>query len=91
MRAFMKKSNVRVEEQAEEILVHLRGKAKDVVKFGIRNSNIDMHAQPDMIYGLLRKHFSCTRYSAVPLADFYSTLPKDQEDPWLLAENKQSS
>ncbi|KAK0137580.1 Retrovirus-related Pol polyprotein from transposon 412 [Merluccius polli] len=61
MRAFMKKSNVRVEEQAEEILVHLRGKAKDVVKFGIRNSNIDMHAQPDMIYGLLRKHFSCTR------------------------------
>ena len=82
MRAFMKKSNVRVEEQAEEILVHLRGKAKDVVKFGIRNSNINMHAQPDMIYGLLRKHFSCTRYSAVPLADFYSTLPKDQEDPY---------
>ena len=82
MRTFIKKSNVRVEEQAEEILMHLRGKAKDVVKFGIRNSNTDVHAHPDMIYGLLRKHFSCTKYSAVPLADFYSTLPKDQEDPY---------
>lgn len=82
MRTFIKKSNVRVEEQAEEILMHLRGKAKDVVRFGIRNSNIDMHAHPDMIYGLLKKHFSCTKYSAVPLADFYSTLPKDQEDPY---------
>jgi len=35
-----------------------------------------------MIYGLLRKHFSCTKYSTVPLADFYSTLPKDHEDPY---------
>lgn len=82
MRIFIRKSNVRVEEQAEEILVHLRGKAKDIVKFGIRNSNIDVQGQPDMIYGLLRKHFSCTKYSTVPLADFYSTLPKDQEDPY---------
>ena len=82
MRTFIKKSNVRIEDQAEEILMHLRGKAKDVVKFGIRNSNIDINAHPDMIYGLLRKHFSSTKYSAVPLADFYSTLPKDQEDPY---------
>lgn len=82
MRTFIKKSNVRVEDQAEEILMHLRGKAKDVVRFGIRNSNIDMHAQPDMIYGLLRKHFSSARYSAVPLAEFYSTLPNDHEDPY---------
>lgn len=82
MRTFIRKSNMRVEEQAEEILVHLRGKAKDIVKFGVRNSNIDIHCQPDMIYGLLRKHFSCTKYSTVPLADFYSTLPKVQEDPY---------
>lgn len=82
MRTFIKKSNVRIEDQVEEIIMHLRGKAKDVVKFGIRNSNIDINARPDMIYGLLRRHFSCTTYSAVPLADFYSTLPEDQEDPY---------
>lgn len=73
MRTFIKKSNVRIEEQAEEILLHLRGKAKDVVRFGIRNGNIDINANPDMIYGLLRKHFSSTKYSAVPLADFTLT------------------
>ena len=82
MRTFIKKSKVRIEDQAEDILMHLRGKAKDVVRFGIRNSNIDVNTHPDMIYGLLRKHFSSTKYSAVPLADFYSTLPKDQEDPY---------
>lgn len=82
MRTFIKKSNVRVEEQADEILMHLRGKAKDVVRFGIRNGSVDVSAHPDAIYGILRKHFSSTRYSTVPLADFYSTLPKDQEDPY---------
>lgn len=60
----------------------LRGKAKDVVRFGIRNSSIDVSAHPDTIYGILRKHFSITRYSTVPSADFYSTLPKNQEDPY---------
>lgn len=82
MRTFIKKSNVRIEDQAEEILMHLRGKAQDVVKFGVRNGNIDINACPDMIYSLLRRHFGSTKYSAVPLADFYSTLPKDQEDPY---------
>lgn len=82
MRTFIKKSNVRVEEQADEILMHLRGTAKDVVRFGIRNSSVDVSAHPDTIYGILRRHFSSTRYSTVPLGDFYSTLPKDQEDPY---------
>lgn len=82
MRTFIKRGNVRVEEQADEILMHLRGKAKDVVRFGIRNSNIDVNAHPETIYGILRKHFSSNRYSTVPLADFYSILPKDQEDPY---------
>ncbi|KAI4883964.1 hypothetical protein NFI96_008254, partial [Prochilodus magdalenae] len=39
MRTFIKRSNLRLEEQAEEILVYLRGKAKDVVRFGIRNAD----------------------------------------------------
>lgn len=82
MRNYIKKGNVRTEEQAEEMLINLRGRAKDVVKFGIRNSNIDIHKNPDAIYGLLRKHFSCSQYSSIPLADFYTTMPKDKEDPF---------
>lgn len=81
-RTFIRKSNVRVEEQAEEILMHLRGKAKDVVRCGIRNNNTNISTHPDVIYSLLRRHFCSTTYSAVPLADFYSILPKDQEDPY---------
>ncbi len=42
MRDFIKKGNLRPEEQAEEILIHLRGKAKDVVRFGIRNTDTDI-------------------------------------------------
>lgn len=54
MRDFIKKSNINTENQAEEIIIHLRGKAKDVVKFGIRNSDIDIERNPDAVYGLLR-------------------------------------
>lgn len=64
MRTFIKKGNARVEEQAEAILMHLRGKAKDGVRFGIWNSNIDVNAHPEAIYGILRKHFS---WNAQPL------------------------
>lgn len=77
-----RKSVVQLVHQAEEILIHLRGRAKDVVKFGIRNGEIDVQHNPQAIYGLLRKHFSSSHYSSVPLTDFYSTLPKEQEDPY---------
>lgn len=82
MKNYVRKSNVQLENQAEEIIVHLRGRAKDVVRFGIRNGEIDVHNNPQAIYGLLRKHFGSSHCSSMPLADFYSTLPNDQEDPY---------
>lgn len=82
MKNYIRKSGVQLENQAEEILIHLRGRAKDVVRFGIRNGEIDVQRSPQAIYGLLRKHFSSGQCSSVPLADFYSTLPKEQEDPY---------
>ncbi|XP_057714469.1 uncharacterized protein LOC130930499 [Corythoichthys intestinalis] len=82
MRDYVRKSNVQIEDQAEEILMHLRGRAKDVVRFGIRNGEVDVQNNPEAIYGLLRKHFSSSRYSSVPLADFYSTFPYVQEDAY---------
>lgn len=82
MRNYIKKSNLKIEDQAEEILLHLRGRAKDIVKFGIRNSAIDIQQHPEAIYSLLRKHFNSRQCSPIPLADFYTTLPKDQENPY---------
>ena len=52
MRTYIKKSNLRPEEQAEEILVHLRGKAKDIARVGTRNSVIDITHDPEAIYAL---------------------------------------
>ena len=46
MQTYIKKSNLRPEEQAEEILVHLRGKAKDIARVGTRNSDIDITRDP---------------------------------------------
>nr|XP_005753425.1 PREDICTED: uncharacterized protein LOC102210120 [Pundamilia nyererei] len=86
MRAFIKLGSLRSEEQAEEILVHLRGKAKDVVQVGIRNSVVDATGDPEAIYGILRRHFDSAQCSPLPLADFYTTLPEKGEsafDYWL--------
>lgn len=82
MKNYIKRTNVRPEQQAEEILIHLRGRAKDVVKFGMRNGGIDVTLSPDAIYVLLRKHFAAVPCSPLPLADFYTTLPKSNEDAY---------
>ncbi|KAL1277158.1 hypothetical protein QQF64_023831 [Cirrhinus molitorella] len=82
MRDYIKRNNLRKEQQAEEILVHLRGKARDVVRFGIRNSDIDIVHNPDAIFSILRKHFEAAPCSPLPLADFYTTLPRPGEDAY---------
>ncbi|XP_032430716.1 uncharacterized protein LOC116727412 [Xiphophorus hellerii] len=82
MKSYIKKSGVQQEHQAEEILIHLRGRARDVVRCGIRNCGIDVQHNPQAIYSLLRKHFGSDQCSPVPLADFYSTRPKENEDPF---------
>ncbi len=82
MRDYIKRNNLRKEHQAEEIMVHLRGKARDVVKFGIRNCDIDIVHNPDAIFSVLRKHFEAAPCSPLPLADFYTTLPRPDEDAY---------
>lgn len=80
IRSFIKSRNLQPEEQAEEIIVHLGGKAKDVVRIGNRKSNIDITHNPNAIYGLLRKHFNSALCSPLPLAEFYTTLSRKGED-----------
>lgn len=85
MRNFFKKGHMKIEEQAKEILIHLKGRSKDVVKIIIRNSDIDILANPDAIYSLIRS-ISAADNTHISLQDFYTTLPKEQEDPneyWL--------
>ncbi|XP_076135733.1 uncharacterized protein LOC143118592 [Alosa pseudoharengus] len=82
MRTFIRKGGLPTEEQGEEILIHLRGKAKDVVRVGMKSSGVDIRSNPDVMYSLLRKHFSCQQFSPLPLQDFYTTLPEPQEDPY---------
>ena len=82
MKDYVKRTNVKPEQQAEEILIHLRGRAKDVVKFAMRNSGVDVTLNPDAIYASLRRHFAAVPCSPLPLADFYTTLPKSNEDAY---------
>lgn len=52
MRSFFKWGNLKLEEQAEKILVHLSGKLKDVVRFRTRNWH---HLQPQCYLSSLAK------------------------------------
>ncbi|XP_046728046.1 uncharacterized protein LOC124400339 [Silurus meridionalis] len=87
MQRYLRKRNINVTEQADEIISHLMGRAKDIVKVALRsNSALDSKHHPEIIYSILKQHFSEVSYSSMPLADFYSTLPKHGENPvdyWL--------
>ncbi|KAK0137801.1 hypothetical protein N1851_025975 [Merluccius polli] len=87
----MTKTNLRkqkcpVDEQAEEIMERLMGKARDVVKVALRSDQtLDVSQNPCLIFDILLQYFSDTS-SCLPLADFYSTLPRPSESPvdyWL--------
>lgn len=79
---FIRKEGLTTEEQGEEILIHIRAKAKDVVQVGLKSSGVNIMTNPDSIYSLLRKHFSCQQFLPYPLQEFYTTLPDPQEDPY---------
>ncbi|XP_042559844.1 uncharacterized protein LOC122128886 [Clupea harengus] len=64
------------------------GRAKDVVKIALRSDpSRDSNQHPEVIYAILKQHFSDISYSCMPLAaDFYSTLPEHKEsafDYWV--------
>lgn len=70
-----------MDEQAEEIMGKLMGKARDVVKVTLRSDQtLDVKQNPGFIYDILLQYFNDTA-SCLPLADFYTTLPKPGESP----------
>lgn len=81
MSLYLQKRAVPVQEQSQEILAKLMGKAGDVVRIKLRNdSSLDHAAKPSVIFDILKQHFSDLIYSSMPLADFYNTLPTPGED-----------
>ena len=81
METFLKKKKVAVADRADELLSKLMGRAKDVVKIALRSDpSRNATENPEIIYAILKQHFSDISYSCMPLADFYSTLPRQKEE-----------
>lgn len=87
MLSYMKKKGIPVSEQADEVLSKLVGRAREVVKVGIRSKPVlTLTDGPEPIFEILKQHFSDTLTSSLPLADFYATKPHSGEQPldyWL--------
>ena len=80
MEMYLKKRAIPVKEHSQEILAKLMGKAGDVVKVKLRNTKVDHSQNPQVIFDILKQHFSVHTYSNMPLADFYNTFPKPGEE-----------
>ncbi|KAL0147456.1 hypothetical protein M9458_057241 [Cirrhinus mrigala] len=74
--SYLRKIGTPIEEQADEVMSRLMGRAREAVRVGLRsNPSIVLCKGPSPIFDLLKQHFSDTAYSSMPLADFYGTLP----------------
>lgn len=82
MKLYLRKRAIPMEEQHSEIMSRLMGKAKDIVRITLRSSpSLKAQENPEVIYQILRQHFSEVSYSCMPMADFYSTVPVTGESP----------
>lgn len=80
MEVYLRKKNCLAADQVEEVLSHLLGRAKNIVKVGLKSSH-DNTVHPEAIYDILRRYFSDSPVSSLPLADFYATQPETNEIP----------
>ncbi len=91
VKVYLRKREVPLKEQVDEVLTKLQGRAHDVVKVGLRSNRlIDLNRGPKPVFDLLKQHCSDTVYSCMPLADFYATLPLQKEKPfdyWISLHN----
>ncbi|KAL1252258.1 hypothetical protein QQF64_020054 [Cirrhinus molitorella] len=73
---YLRKRGVPTGEQAQEMMSRLGGRARDIIKVTLcSNPSLKPGEGPRVIIDILKQHFSELTYSAMPLADFYSTLP----------------
>ncbi|XP_023199712.1 uncharacterized protein LOC111610319 [Xiphophorus maculatus] len=81
MEVYLRKKGFSAEEKTDEILNHLLGKAKSIVKIGLKSSPSTTPVNPEAVYNILRRYFSDIPGSCLPLADFYATQPTANETP----------
>lgn len=91
MDMYLVKRNIPTEQQSQEILSKLMGKAKDVVRVTLRNNlSLDHIQTPGLIFDILKQHYSELTYSSMPMADFYNTRPQQHEgvmEYWIRLNN----
>lgn len=91
MNMYLVKRNIPTEQQSQEILSRLMGKAKDVVRVTLRNNlSLDHIHTPRLIFDILKQHYSELTYSSMPMADFYNTRPQQNEgvmEYWIRLNN----
>lgn len=81
MEVYLRKKGFPAEEKTDEILNHLLGKAKSIVKIGLKSAPSTTPVNPEAVYSILRRYFSDIPGSCLPLADFYATQPMANETP----------
>lgn len=81
MELYLQKSNCPEAEKADTVLSHLLGRAKSIIKVGLKSTASTGSASAEKIYDMLRQYFSDHPVSLLPLADFYATQPKAKESP----------
>lgn len=91
MDMYFVKRNIPTEQQSQEILSRLMGKAKDVVRVTLRNNvSLDHIQSPGLIFDILKQHYSELTYSSMTMADFYNTRPQQHEgvmEYWIRLNN----
>lgn len=87
VKVYLHKRDIQLCDQAEEVLSKLRGRARDVVRVGLRsNPTLSLKSGPRPIFDILKQHFGDSVTSFMPLADFYDTKPSPHEtavDYWI--------
>lgn len=82
MEVYLEKRGLSRAVQVDEVLNHLLGRAKNIVKVGLKsNSCSGVVTNPETIYAILRRYFSDSPGSCQPLADFYATQAVAKETP----------
>lgn len=82
MRVYLGKKDLQGHKLIGEVVDKLMGRAKDITKVWLRNnSGVSERGDVEAVYRILTQHFGDTVCSAIPLSDFYATLPHRNEGP----------
>ncbi|KAB5550484.1 hypothetical protein PHYPO_G00054290 [Pangasianodon hypophthalmus] len=80
MEVYLSKKGCSKADSVEEILNHLCGRSKSIVKVKLKSSPVAVLC-PEVVYEVLQRYFSESPGSCQPLANFYATQPKKSECP----------